>query len=128
MGNASGGHWMYVPHARIDHPVPAERTRLRFFLHRCYQEGRGKVEMARLNDGGESLGSERSYLTRTLPRAVGRGLADAVRGRGAANAAKAGVVVAGVAAAAVGGAVEFVHGQRPARVKPAVAVQVGAGE
>ncbi|MGC9668702.1 glycosyltransferase family 2 protein [Planosporangium sp. 12N6] len=130
MSSASGGHWMYVPHARIDHPVPAERTRFRFFLHRCYQEGRGKVEMARLNTGRESLDSERGYLTRTLPRAVGRGLADAVRGRGAANAARAGVVVAGVAAAAVGGAVELVRGQqRPARVRPATApVGAGAGE
>ncbi|GII23954.1 glycosyltransferase family 2 protein [Planosporangium mesophilum] len=126
MSNATGGRWMYVPGALIDHPVEAARTRLRFFLHRCYQEGRGKVEMARLNDGGESLGSERSYLTRTLPRAVGRGLADAVRGRGAANAAKAGAVLAGVAAAAVGGVAELVHGQRPERVRPAVAVNAGA--
>ncbi len=110
MSAATGGHWVYVPHARIDHPVPAERNRFGFLLNRCYQEGRGKVEIARLNRGGRSLGAERGYLTRTVPRAVGRGLADALRGRGVVHATRAGVVLAGVAAAAVGGAVELLHG------------------
>lgn len=126
MSQATGGRWMYVPDALIDHPVQAERTRLRFFLNRCYQEGRGKVELARLNKGHqESLTSERGYLTRTLPVAVGRGLADAVRGRGAAHAARAAAVVAGFAAAATGGAVESVLRYRTPR--PAAAV-VPAGE
>jgi GT2 family glycosyltransferase len=108
MSEVGGGHWVYVPHARIEHPVPPERTRLRFFLGRCYQEGRGKVAMARLNTGRESLSSERGYLTRTLPRAVGRGLAGTMRGRGVAHAARAAAVVAGVGAAAAGGMVELV--------------------
>jgi hypothetical protein len=45
-------------------------------------------------------------LRRTLPRAVGRSLAAAGRGRGVAHALRAGSVLAGVGAAGFGGAVE----------------------
>ncbi len=62
MANATGGRWMYVPDAWIDHAVMARRSTLRFFLGRCFNEGRGKVELGRLNDGRESLQSERDYL------------------------------------------------------------------
>jgi glucosyl-dolichyl phosphate glucuronosyltransferase len=92
--------------------VPTSRTTLRFLLARCFNEGRGKIELGRLNDGRDSLGSERDYLTRTLPRAVTRGLAEAVRGRGLAHAARAAVVVAGAACAAAGGASELLRPHR----------------
>jgi GT2 family glycosyltransferase len=108
MSQASGGRWMYVPESVIDHPVPAERNSFGFFLSRCYQEGRGKVEMSRLLGAGRrSLAAEQAYLRTTLPRAVGRALTDTVRGRGIGNMAKAGAVVSAVAAAAVGSAVEW---------------------
>jgi GT2 family glycosyltransferase len=130
MSQASGGHWMYVPGARADHHVPAARARFRTFLTRCYNEGRGKVEMARLNSGRDSLTTEREYLRRTLPRAVGRGLVDTVRGRGPVNAAKAASVLAGVAAAGFGGAVEMVRGRRvaPAAVDAPVPREVEVAE
>ena len=106
----ANGHWMYVPAAVVKHDVPAERSTFRFLLRRCYAEGRGKVQMARLLHGSKSLGTERSYLTRTLPRAVLRGLSGAIspgdRPARTNHAARAGTVVAAVAAAAVGGAVE----------------------
>ncbi len=134
----SGGQWRRVEAAVVDHPVPVARTAFGFFLRRCYQEGRGKVRMARLlaraplaaaapggaavlggavASGGAasggvtapSLSAERDYLTRTLPKAVARGVRDAALGRGAAHLARAGAVLAGVAAAAFGGAVESVH-------------------
>jgi glucosyl-dolichyl phosphate glucuronosyltransferase len=110
--SAGQGRWMYVPGAVVEHDVPAERSTFRFLLRRCYAEGRGKVQMARLLRGSSSLGAERSYLTRTLPRAVLRGLSGAVSVRDAgqpartSHAARAGTVVAAAAAAAVGGAVE----------------------
>jgi hypothetical protein len=110
---SSGGHWLYVPDAQIEHPVPVERTRLRAFLSRCYEEGRGKVEMARLLAGHASLESERTYLSRTLPRAVGRGLADAAHGKGMRHVAVAGATVLGVVAAGVGGGVEALRPARP---------------
>jgi GT2 family glycosyltransferase len=124
--SAGRGRWMYVPEAVVEHAVPAERSTFRFLLRRCYAEGRGKVQMARLLQGNRSLGTERSYLTRTLPRAVLRGVSGAVGVRGSGqptrdpvqptrtiHAARAATVVAAVAAAAIGGAVEtFGAGRR----------------
>ena len=122
--SADGGRWMYVPEAVVEHAVPAERSTFRFLLRRCYAEGRGKVQMARLLHGSRSLGTERSYLTRTLSRAVLRSLSGAVGAREAGqphrtiHAARAATVVAAVAAAAIGGAMEtFSAGRRGRRVE-----------
>jgi GT2 family glycosyltransferase len=113
MGRA--GRWMFVPAAVIGHPVEPERTRFGFFLRRCFQEGRGKVAMARLDGRGtRSLSVEQDYLRRTLPRAVRHGLSASLRGQGAGPAARAGAVLAGMAAAAAGWAVETVGGAPPA--------------
>ncbi|GAB1640967.1 glycosyltransferase family 2 protein [Krasilnikovia sp. MM14-A1259] len=119
MSAHGGGHWMYVPDAVIRHAVPAKAATFGFFLRRCYAEGRGKVQMAGLLDGSESLGSERDYL-RSLPKAVVRNIAAASRGRGVNHALRAGGVLAGVAAAGFGGAVETVAGRRAER-RPAAA-------
>ena len=107
MTGASGGRWMYVPDALIDHPVPADKATVRYFVTRCYHEGRGKVALARLNPGRESLGSERAYLRRTLPAGIARGVAGTVRDP--AGVARAGAILLGAAAAAFGGLVEVVH-------------------
>ncbi|MEV6600930.1 glycosyltransferase [Actinoplanes sp. NPDC051346] len=111
MSGLNGGHWMYVPDAVIRHEVPAERSTFAWFVRRCYAEGRGKVAMAGLLDGSESLGSERDYL-RSLPKAVVRNLLAAGRGRGLHHALKAGGVLAGVAAAGWGGLVETIAARR----------------
>jgi GT2 family glycosyltransferase len=113
-----GGRWMYVPDAVVEHDVPSERSTFRFLMRRCYAEGRGKVQMARLLGGSRTLGAERSYLSRTLPRAVLREASGAARVAGPGrrqHAARAGTVVAAVAAAAVGGAVETVGAARRER-------------
>jgi GT2 family glycosyltransferase len=123
--SVDGGRWMYVPDSKVAHDVPAERSTFRFLLRRCYAEGRGKVQMSRLLDSSQNLGAERSYLSRTLPRAVLRDLSGAVRAERparAGHAARAGTVVAAVAAAAAGGAVESLGtGWRARRPRPAVA-------
>jgi hypothetical protein len=122
--SASGGRWMYVPKAVVDHYVPAERATFQFLLRRCYAEGRGKVQMARLLRGSRSLGAERSYLTRTLPQALLRDLQGAVRPRDAGqparrtHAARAATVIAAVTAAAAGGAVETIGAQWPRQHPP----------
>ncbi|HEY0001390.1 MAG TPA: glycosyltransferase [Actinoplanes sp.] len=108
MSAESGGRWMYVPDALIEHEVPFDRSTFRFFLHRCYAEGRGKVQMAGLLPRRQKLNTERAYLRHTLPRAVTRNLAAAGRGRGTAFALRAAAVVAAVAAAGVGGGVETI--------------------
>jgi GT2 family glycosyltransferase len=106
MSAAGGGRWMYVPGALIDHEVPTERATFRFLMRRCYAEGRGKVQMARLLPRVQKLGVERDYVRRTLPRAVVRSLVAAGNGRGVAHALQAVTVVAAVAAAGVGGGLE----------------------
>ncbi|MET8151489.1 glycosyltransferase [Actinoplanes sp. NPDC049668] len=111
MSALAGGRWMYVPHATIRHEVPATHSTFGYFLRRCYAEGRGKVAMAGLLDGSQSLGSEQAYL-RSLPGAVFRNLAAATRGRGTHHLLKACGVLAGVAAAAVGGVVETFAARR----------------
>jgi GT2 family glycosyltransferase len=111
---AEGGRWMYVPDAVIAHAVPAGRDNFRFFVKRCYAEGRGKVQMAGLN-AGDSLGSERDYLRRTLPRAVVRELGDLGRGRGVRHGLRAGAVFVGVAVAGFGAAVQIAANARPQR-------------
>ena len=115
MSAAGGGHWMYVPEAIIRHEVPADASTFSFFLRRCYAEGRGKVQMAGLLGDPDTLGAERDYLRRTLPRALVRNIAAAGLGRGMAHALRAGTVVAGVAAAGFGGAVESLAGFRADR-------------
>jgi glucosyl-dolichyl phosphate glucuronosyltransferase len=105
-----------VPSAVIQHEVPVERSSFRFFVRRCYAEGRGKVQMAGLHEN-DALGSERSYLW-SLPKAVVRHLGAAATGKGAGHLLQAGGVIAGVAAAGVGGVVETVSSRRAER--PAV--------
>lgn len=147
MSRAGGGRWRYVPDAVISHPVQAERATFRYFLTRCFNEGRGKVLMARLLDGADArdaespgavepgagklgagqpgagtLDSERHYLRSTLPRAVRGGLVGALRGRGARHGLRAGAVLAGVAAAALGALAELLAGRPPRPTDPATVV------
>jgi cellulose synthase/poly-beta-1,6-N-acetylglucosamine synthase-like glycosyltransferase len=125
MSHASGGRWIYVPGAVVDHLVPRERATIRYLITRCYDEGRGKVCMGRRHRGSVDLGPEWLYLRRTLPRAVGRGLAQTLRGDGLTGLAQSASVLGAFAAAAVGGAVEAMHVNRmgglSARVAPATA-------
>jgi GT2 family glycosyltransferase len=120
MSRAGGGRWMYVPGAVIRHEVPASRSTFGFFIRRCYAEGRGKVQMAGLHKGSDGLVAERDYLRRTIPRAVARNLADAARGRGVSHALRAGSVIAGIAAAGYGGAVETFAALRTERPTAAI--------
>jgi GT2 family glycosyltransferase len=106
MARAGGGRWLYVPGAVIAHRVEAERSTLGWFLSRCYHEGRGKIEMSRLHRRTGALGAEREWVRR-LPVAVGRGIASTLRGRDRHGAARAAAVLAGVAAAGLGAAIEI---------------------
>jgi GT2 family glycosyltransferase len=100
---AVGGHFLYEPATSIAHHVPRERATFRYFRRRCHGEGMSKAVVARCapQAASSALATERSYLTRTLPRAVGRGLADVAR-RDASGLARAGAVVVGVVWAAAG--------------------------
>ena len=71
---------IYEPTAAVDHAVPPERATLHYFLTRCRAEGRSKAVVARLVGSGPGLAAERTYTRSTLPRGIGRGLRQALRG------------------------------------------------
>jgi GT2 family glycosyltransferase len=108
MSRINGGRWIHTPDAVVDHLVPTDRATLKYLLTRCYAEGRGKFALARRHRGGAGLDLEWRYLRRALPAAVVRGVADTVRGRDRWGVPRAGVVIAGAAAAALGCAAETV--------------------
>jgi len=92
----AGDRWLYVPDARIEHYVPETRSTFGFFVRRCHNEGRGKIEMRRLTRSG--LSSERAYALRTVPGALARYAWAAIRGDLSAALRFAAVVVGSVAA------------------------------
>jgi GT2 family glycosyltransferase len=93
---------MYRPQARVLHKVPANRGSLRYFVSRCYFEGRSKAVVAWLWGPGDALASERAYTARVLPRGVVRGVGDAVLRRDARGLGRAAAIVIGFSATALG--------------------------
>ena len=108
---------VYLPTAVVRHQVPHDRSTVRYFLHRCFAEGISKARISRLVGRVDALASERDYVRRTLPRAAGRELARAARGRPEALGA-ASMIAAGVAAAGLGYLRE--QARRPVPSAPAV--------
>ena len=98
------GRWIFVPDASVDHHIEIERTRFRYFLWRCCLEGRGKVELARFNDGRRDLRREQTYLYRTVTRGLWTYLREGLRNRDIDHFRRAGAVIAGVTAAGAGAA------------------------
>jgi GT2 family glycosyltransferase len=105
IGRRAGcGVVLFDPDARVDHAVPRKRGRFRYFVSRCWSEGRSKAEMVRLSEGARTLETERRYATRVLPMGVARGVLDLVRGS-PAGAGRAGAILLGALATAAGYAV-----------------------
>jgi len=71
--------WWFIPAAAVHHNVPAARTKLRYFLRRCWLEGLGKAELAGLVSGAEATRDERRYAAVILPTGVLRYLWQALR-------------------------------------------------
>lgn len=65
---------MHVPTAHVSHVVTADRTTVRYFVSRCWAEGRSKALIASHVGRDVALASESSYATRTLPAGVLREL------------------------------------------------------
>lgn len=93
---------VFVPDAIVDHFVPKERARYRFFLRRCYQEGRGKVELARHNEGLTDLGDEKAYIRDTLPSALNHYVRRGIAIHDGDELSRAGALAMGAGAAAIG--------------------------
>jgi GT2 family glycosyltransferase len=104
---------VYEPAARVAHKVPARRATWRYFLSRCYAEGRSKAVVAQVAGASSALSTERGYAARVLPAGALAALRDAwVNGNGAALG-RAGAIVLGFAATALGFGAGWVEGARP---------------
>ncbi len=109
MGKAfPGATVMFVPSAVVDHHVGQERSSLRFFMRRSYYEGRGKIELAYLNDGGTDLGDEGHYLSQTIPRGLATYLRNGVAEPDLGDLYRAMALLGGCGAAAAGAAVSTI--------------------
>jgi GT2 family glycosyltransferase len=96
-----GARVLHVPDARVTHAVPADRASWRYFVSRCWAEGRSKAIVASLIGASDGLSSERDYVVRALPAGVGRGLRDAARGD-AGGLGRALAIVLGLGVTAAG--------------------------
>jgi hypothetical protein len=106
-----GGVVLFDDRAVIWHRVPAARCRFSYFRARCFAEGLSKALVTESVGVGDGLSSERRYVTRTLPRGVARGMADACRGR-VSGLGRAGAIWAGLAATAAGYAAGLLRARR----------------
>jgi len=91
------GKILYDPAAAVDHFVPEKRAQLGYFTSRCRGEGGSKAALAGLVGSDSGLEAERSYVRRTLPLGVLRGLGDTLRGR-PGGVARAAMIVTGLLA------------------------------
>jgi GT2 family glycosyltransferase len=92
----------YAPAAVVHHRVRRERATFAYFKARCLAEGGSKTRVARMVGARDGLSSERSYATRTLPRAAARDLRLALGGRSPGALGRVGARVAGVALTGTG--------------------------
>lgn len=105
------GRWLYDPAAVVHHAVPPERTTRRYFVSRCWHEGRGKAALLRYV-GADAIASERSYTTRVLPRAVLRELCAGVFGRRTGAIQRCAAVIVGFSVTVAGWVAEMAIGSR----------------
>lgn len=87
--------------AKIWHFVPDSRCRFSYFASRCWAEGISKALLTSYVGSGDGLSDERSYVTRTLPLGVIRGVTDFLRGD-VTGLGRAGAIVAGLSVTAAG--------------------------
>lgn len=103
----AGQHWpkavfLYKPSALVYHHVPQKRTRMPYFLSRCYSEGISKAMVSRFVGAGDGLASERQYTFRTLPLGVIRGILDTLSKRSVHGLARSAAILAGLATTTAG--------------------------
>lgn len=99
------GRILYDPRAVVMHRVSPARSTLRYFVARCYGEGRSKA-LVREGAGRRGvLSTELVYALRTLPAGVVRGLSEA-GGGDVFGAVRAAAIVLGLGVTTLGFAVQ----------------------
>jgi GT2 family glycosyltransferase len=96
-----GSTILYNPAARVSHDVSPGRHSIRYFISRCFAEGRSKAQVAVAVGSSQGLGSERTYVRSTLPKGIAAGCQDALSGD-PWGAARAGAIVAGLTITSLG--------------------------
>ena len=96
------GRLLFDPSIRVEHSVPVARTTLRYFLARCYLEGRSKAVVARLVGKDSALATERDYVRGTLSRGVWRSISRSLAERRASALSHGGVIIIGLGVTLVG--------------------------
>ena len=97
-----GQHFVYEPAARVFHHVPDSRANWGYFRSRCYAEGLSKALVARFVGASSGLSSEKTYVIRTLPLGVLRGLADTLLRLDGGGIGRAGAIMAGLFLTGIG--------------------------
>jgi hypothetical protein len=87
--------------AKVDHLVPLQRQTVKYFVSRCYHEGRSKAVLSSRVGSADGLSSERAYATRVLPRGMARHLRSVGSGDGY-GMLRAGLVPVGLGATGIG--------------------------
>jgi GT2 family glycosyltransferase len=85
----------------VDHLVPQSRQTVKYFVRRCYHEGRSKAWLAGTVGASDSLKSERSYVLKALTAGARTAVVDAAHGDFAALGRLV-LIPVGVGAAGVG--------------------------
>jgi glucosyl-dolichyl phosphate glucuronosyltransferase len=97
----SGAVVMYVPAAAVDHHVGPDRTRVRYFLQRCWHEGQSKAAVVGLVGASSGLERERRQAAVVIPTALLRELRGLLTGHVTAGRRMV-ALMAGLAAATGG--------------------------
>ncbi|SRR5258706_5642178 len=87
---------LYEPGAQVLHRVPIARANWRYIQERCSSEGLSKAAISQRLGSKAGLVSERTYMLRTLPHGVARGLADTLFRRQPAGLLRACAIVIGL--------------------------------
>ena len=110
---------LYDPEAVVHHHVTVARSRWDYFRKRCLAEGRSKSAVVKAIGAGDGLAAEQTYVMRTLPGGVLRGLVDTVVRLDFGGVLRAIGIVAGLAFTTAGYASAKLAGARLAGAKPA---------
>jgi glycosyltransferase involved in cell wall biosynthesis len=92
---------LYLPDAQVHHNVSRGRVSVRYFVRRCFAEGRSKAHVASSVGQDAALSTERDYVRNVLVSGVRQGFSDARRGD-RWGLARAAAIVSGLAITATG--------------------------
>jgi glycosyltransferase involved in cell wall biosynthesis len=93
--------WLHDPAVAVRHRVSGSRSRLGYFVSRCYDEGIAKASIVEFVGGRDGLAAERFYTARILPRGFVRGVTAGFKGD-VTGIARSASIVAGLTATVAG--------------------------